>query len=89
MVYYIHNVHECPCKFQTISFKGDKSCSLFHIRPSLSQYKHLIIQNGQVFHVVIHYFLKFAPIPPQCVSLYVILMDGHEPNDNWMLAWAS
>jgi hypothetical protein len=37
MMYCIHNVYECPCQFHTISLKGDKSCSPFHIRPPLLQ----------------------------------------------------
>jgi hypothetical protein len=33
MVYYIHDVYECPCHFHMIMFEGDKLSSPFHIRP--------------------------------------------------------
>jgi hypothetical protein len=35
MVYCIHDVHECPCQFYTISPKGNKLCLPIHIRPPL------------------------------------------------------
>ncbi len=33
MVYYIHDVHECPCHLHMISPESDKSFSPFHMRP--------------------------------------------------------
>jgi hypothetical protein len=35
MVYCIHDIHECPCQFYTISPKGNKLCLPIHIRPPL------------------------------------------------------
>ncbi len=88
MMYCIHNVYECLCQFHTISLKGNKLCSSFHIQPPLTVIRYDLINNGGVFRVIIQHFSKSSPIPPQCVCFHGLYVDGKEFDDTWMFAQA-
>jgi hypothetical protein len=47
-----------------------------------------IISIGGVLRVVIQHFSKSSPIPPQCVCLHGLYVDGKEFDDTWMFTWA-
>jgi hypothetical protein len=60
-----------------------------HVRLFISTpFVTIMFHNGGVFRVVLQHFLKSSPIPPQCVSLHGLYMDGEEFDDTWMFTHA-